>query len=110
MTAWLQQDYEFTGGRDADQVTASPLALRADVIALYAAWWDKRPPETTPAERVAAALARNRARRGGWCPGMGLDDDGLEDPGYQPQCTWRPATGTGVAGDDPLGKGRRTQT
>jgi len=86
--------------------TVTP-ALRADVIALYDAWWDKRPPENTPAERAAAALARNRARRRRWCTGMGLDDDDLDAPGYQPLCTWRPATGTGIADDDPLGKGGR---
>ena len=84
--------------------TVTP-GLRADVLALYDAWWDKTPPERTPAERAAATAARNRARRGRWCPGMGLDDDDLEDPGYRPQCTWRPATGTGTAADDPLRKG-----
>ena len=76
--------------------------LRADVVALYEAWWDKRPPGRTPAERAAAAAARSRARRGRWCPGMGLDDDELDVPGYRPRSTWRPATGTGVADDDPL--------
>ena len=77
--------------------------LRADVVALYEAWWDKRPPGRTPAERAAAAVARSRARRGSWCAGAGLDDDELDVPGYRPRATWRPATGTGVAGDDPLG-------
>jgi hypothetical protein len=77
--------------------------LRGDVVALYEAWWDKRPPGRTPAERSAAAAARSRARRSRWCPGMGLDDDELDVPGYRPRATWRPATGTGVAGDDPLG-------
>ncbi len=77
--------------------------LRADVAALYEAWWDKRAPGRTPAERAAAAAARSRARRGRWCPGMGLDDDELDIPGYRPRAAWRPATGTGVAGDDPLG-------
>ena len=34
---------------------------------------------------------------------MGLDDDRLDEPGYDPHCAWRPATGTGVASDpDPL--------
>jgi hypothetical protein len=77
--------------------------LRADVAALYEAWWDKRPPGRTPAERAASAAARSRARRSRWCPGMGLDDDELDVPGYRPQAAWRPATGTGVAADDPLG-------
>ena len=30
MTAWTQQDYDQVGDRDADQVTASPLNLRAE--------------------------------------------------------------------------------
>jgi hypothetical protein len=80
--------------------------LHADVVALYEAWWDKRPPGRTPAERAAAAAARSRARRGCWCPAMGLDDDELDVPGYAPRCTWRSATGTGVADDNPLGRQR----
>jgi hypothetical protein len=78
--------------------------LRADVCALFDAWWDKRPPERTVAERRAAAAARARARRGQWCTGLGLDDDELDRPGYRPRSTWLPATGTGVAHDDPLGR------
>jgi hypothetical protein len=84
--------------------------LHAGVAALYEAWWDKRPPGRTPAGRAAAAAARSRARRGRWCPGMGLDDDELDVPGYRPRCTWRPATGTGVAADDPLGAIARRRT
>ena len=30
MTAWTAQDYERTGGQDADHVTASPVNLRAE--------------------------------------------------------------------------------
>ena len=60
--------------------------LRADACRLFDCWWDKRPPERTPAETRAAAAARARARRGRWCPGMALDDDDdrhprLPDPG-----------------------------
>ena len=78
--------------------------LRDSARALYDAWWDKRPPERTPAERAAATAARTRARRGRWCTGAGLDDDDMDVPGYTPQCTWRPALGTGVADDNPLGR------
>jgi hypothetical protein len=81
-----------------DARTVSP-QLRTAVTALYDAWWDKRAPERTRAERVAATVARNRARQGRWCAGAGLDDDELDVPGYRPWCTWRPATGTGVAED-----------
>ena len=33
---------------------------------------------------------------------MGLDDDELDQPGYQPYCSWHAASGTGVASDNPL--------
>jgi hypothetical protein len=77
--------------------------LRADVCRLFDRWWDKRPPENTPAEARAAAAARARAKRGRWCTGMALDDDRVDRPGYRPRDTYRPATGTGIACDNPLG-------
>ena len=81
--------------------------LRADALALYDHWWCLRPPETTPAERKAAAAARTRAKRCRWCTGAGLDDDELDVPGYRPRSTYRPAEGVGVATDpDPLGRRR----
>ena len=76
---------------------------------LYEAWWDLAPPERTRSERVTATAARTRARNAGWCTGMGLDDDWLDEPGYQPHCAWRRATGTGVATSNPR-KGRRPPT
>ena len=73
------------------------------IARLYEAWWDRCPPTRTKGERTAATIARRRARDACWCTGMGLDDDLLDTPGYDPQCAWRPATGTGVASDpDPL--------
>jgi len=66
---------------------------------LYEAWWDKRAPERTRAERAAAAAARKRAIAGDWCAPAALDDDQLDIPGYRPQYGWKPATGTGVARD-----------
>jgi hypothetical protein len=71
-----------------------------DVIAdVYDAWWDKRAPERTRAERAAAARARRRAAAGNWCAGAALNDDQLDTPGYRPRTGYRPATGTGVAAD-----------
>ena len=75
------------------------LHLRDDITALYDAWWDKRAPERTRAERSAATLARRRAIAGNWCAAAALDDDQLDTPGYRPQYGWKPATGTGVASD-----------
>jgi hypothetical protein len=81
-----------------DASTVSP-QLRDAVTALYDAWWDKRAPERTRAERAAATLARRRAATGNWCAAAALDDDRLDIPGYRPRSRWRPATGTGVAPD-----------
>ena len=78
--------------------TVSP-QLRDAITDLYDAWWDKRAPERTRAERGAATLARRRAIAGNWCAAAALDDDQLDIPGYRPQYGWKPATGTGVAPD-----------
>ena len=87
-----------------DAQTVSP-SLRDAVTAIYDRWWDKQAPEHTAPERAAASAARRRARRGNWCPGAALDDDQLDQPGYQPAHGWRPACGTGTAG--PPGAGAR---
>jgi hypothetical protein len=75
--------------------TVSP-RLRDAVTAIYNAWWDKRAPTRTRAERATATAARRRAQAGNWCAAAALDDDQLDVPGYQPDQGWRPATGTGV--------------
>lgn len=81
--------------------------LRADALALYDIWWDRRPPERTPAEHAAATAARARARQGRWSQPLGLDDDHVDTPGYRPDSTYRPAEGVGVADNpDPLGRRR----
>ena len=89
--------------------TEIPPDLRRRIGRLYEYWWDLVPPERTAAERDAAASARRWARYRRWCTGAGLDDDELEEPGYEPHCAWRRATGTGVATDNPL-KVRRPHT
>jgi hypothetical protein len=81
--------------------TISP-ELRRVVIALFDAWWDKTPPRRTCQERLAVRNALQRAAHNGWPTPAGLDDDDLDWPGYQPQCGWRHARGTGVAGDYPF--------
>ena len=73
--------------------------LRDAIADLYDAWWDKRAPEHTRAERAAAARARRRASAGNWCAGAALDDDQLDIPGYRPRTGYRPAAGTGIAPD-----------
>ena len=92
--------------------TVSP-QLRDAITDLYDAWWDKRAPERTRAERGAATLARRRAIAGNWCAAAALDDDQLDVPGYRPGYGWKPATatGTGVAADyRPAARTRRRRT
>ena len=81
-----------------DARTISP-QLRDTITAVYDAWWDKRAPERTRAERGAATTARKRAIAGNWCAAAALDDDQLDIPGYRPRQGWKPATGTGTAPD-----------
>lgn len=67
---------------------------------LYDAWWDRTPPGRTRYERAAAGQVMARAQREKWPTGMSLDDDELDQPGYEPTWqsrTWRPAAGRGVA-------------
>jgi hypothetical protein len=80
-------------GGQAATVTA---AMHVAVCELYEQIWDLRPFERTPAERRAAAAARTRAARHGWPPPMGLDDDRIDDPGYQPRTRWHRATSVGI--------------
>jgi hypothetical protein len=76
--------------------------LRQTVLELFDAWWDKRPPQRTRQKELAAANALKRAALNDWPPPAALDEDQLDQPGYQPQYGWRHADGTGVAGDYPL--------
>jgi hypothetical protein len=73
--------------------------LQERVRSIWDAWWDKTPPQRTPADRAAATRARNTARRRNWCTPLGLDEDLIDCIGYQPSHGWLPATGTGTAPD-----------
>ena len=84
-----------------EALTVSP-ELQQVVAALFDAWWDKTPPLRTRREKLAVGNALKRAELNDWpCP-AGLDEDEVDRPGYQPQCGWRYARGTGVADDYPL--------
>jgi hypothetical protein len=83
--------------------------LRDDITRLFDTWWDKQPPRRTPQEKTAACKALQRAAMHSWpCPAA-LDEDELDQPGYQPTARWRYAHGTGIAADDPLGKNHHTE-
>jgi hypothetical protein len=82
-------------------LTISP-GLRQTVLELFDAWWDKTPPQRTRQDKLAAGNARKRAALNNWPPPAGLDEDQLNQPGYQPQHGWRHAHGTGTADNYPL--------
>jgi hypothetical protein len=86
--------------------------LYARIRDVWQAWWDKTPPQRTPAERATATAARRTARRHDWCTPLALDEDAIDCVGYQPEHGWRPATGTGTAPDLPAprtaGESRKT--
>ena len=84
-----------------EALTVSP-ELQEVVTALFDAWWDKTPPRRTRREKLAVGNALKRAELSDWpCP-AGLDEEEVDQPGYQPQCGWRYARGTGGADDYPL--------
>ena len=100
--AWAIGAAERTIRRIIQRPDASvPESIQLRIAELYEHWWDKVPPERDEAERKQARAARHMARRRHWCTPMGLDDDELDIPGYQPICGWRLALGTGVATDIP---------
>ncbi|HUK71986.1 MAG TPA: hypothetical protein VLW50_25000 [Streptosporangiaceae bacterium] len=73
--------------------------FRARAVFLYESWWDLRAPESTLHQRRAATRARSRAARNDWCCPAGLDDDLVDEPGYQPDEHWRYATCAGRTAD-----------
>jgi len=84
--------------------------LREDITRLFDAWWDKHPPQATPADKTAAIRALQRAALNNWpCPAA-LTEDQLDTPGHQPADRWRYSKGTGPAAEDPLGKQRDQAT
>lgn len=66
------------GERDVTRQTADK------VTALYARWSMRLPPEDTHRDKIAASRARNYAKARGWLPPLALDDDRIDDPGYDP--------------------------
>jgi hypothetical protein len=84
-----------------DAATVTP-EVQQSVITLFDAWWDKKPPQRTRKEKLAAISALKRAAHNNWpCP-AGLDEEVLDQPGYEPECGWKLACGTGIADDYPL--------
>ena len=66
------------------------------ICRLYDDLWDQQPPEDSPAEHAEAAAARGLARQHDWPTPAALEDDLIDDPAYQPEGGWLPATLAGV--------------
>ena len=71
--------------RRGERVRASTARAVRD---LYDELWDQPPPEATRAEKSAAGAARNRARRAGYVPPAGWDDDAIDNPDARPAEGW----------------------
>jgi hypothetical protein len=84
--------------------------FQVTVCQLWDEWWDKTPPQRTPAERRAAARALRQAACHDWAAAAGLDEDLLDEPGYRPWCRYQTATGTGTAPDFPPARPRPLAT
>jgi transcriptional regulator with XRE-family HTH domain len=72
---------------DAATVSAQ---LRNAIADVYDAWWDKRAPGRTRAERAAATSARKRAMAGDWCAAAALDTTGSTSPATSPSTAGNP--------------------
>lgn len=70
---------------DNPRVTA---ATARTVRGLYDELWNRPPPEGTRWEKVAAARARNHARRQGWPLPAAWSDDEIDDPAARPPDGW----------------------
>jgi hypothetical protein len=81
-----------------EALTISP-ELRQTVLELFDAWWDKTPPQCTRREKLAAGNARKRAALNDWPTPAGLDEDELDQPGYQPQHGGRAGRTPSLLGD-----------
>ena len=64
MTAWTQQDYDRIGDRDADQVTASPLNLRAEYEHGKATAWQMTERSAEGGQRAAHIEQRHMELNG----------------------------------------------
>lgn len=65
--------------------TMQTTAGRARAVAvLYDELSMRLPPETEHRDKIAASRARRYAADFGWLPPLALDDDRLDDPGYEP--------------------------
>lgn len=70
-------------GRSMDRASINAETAR-QIAELYELIWNKRPPQTTAAQRTASAKARGHAQQQGWLPPLGWDDidnDPDPDPG-----------------------------
>jgi hypothetical protein len=88
---WTNTSIEAATGVPADKLRRARLDrqsiqpdLAAPVAGAYEALWNREPPRQTAEQQGEANAARAYARRWGWAPPMGWDDDLIHDPAYRP--------------------------
>jgi transcriptional regulator with XRE-family HTH domain len=79
-----RSNFRLTGTWQVEAATA-----RA-VVALYDELSMTLPPTDTHRDRIAASRAKRYAADRGWLPPLALDDDRLDDPGYEPWFEYDP--------------------
>ena len=73
------------------------------VHSLWEAWWDKRPPARSRAEKAAITVAYQKAARRRWPTPANLDEEDIDRlADYRPKPGWKHGTGVAVADDYPL--------
>jgi hypothetical protein len=90
-----------------DAKTVSP-KLHDAIADVYDAWWDKRAPGRTRAERTAATIARRRAIAGNWCAAPASTTTNWTAPATAPTAAGNPPPApapprTSASPDDPVG-------
>jgi hypothetical protein len=94
--SWSAEAISEASGISADDVRAAlkhPAAMNSRlagrIAKLYDALWDAQPPRATPRQQAQANDAQAQARRCGWAPPLGWDDDQLDVPDGKPAEGWQ---------------------
>lgn len=94
--SWSAEAIGEASGIRADDVRVAlerPAAISPDlagrIAKAYDALWSTQPPCATPQQRARANAAPAQARRSGWAPPLGWDDDQLDAPDGKPAEAWQ---------------------
>jgi hypothetical protein len=94
--SWSAEAISEASGISTDDVRTAlehPAAISHEVASgiaqAYDALWDAQPPRATAEQRARANGAEAQARRCGWAPPLGWDDEQLDAPDGKPAEGWQ---------------------